>query len=211
MMQTDFLPRADDALRVWGENFLSVVKTSGEALPLTPDDLEVLRKRLADFQNTLAAQDAAKTGLRGMTTDKDDARARFGAEVRKLVRAIQGDAAVPVGLITNLGLKPHTGAHSHSAPVAPTKLIAQAASNGVHRLKWNRMGNKPNTTFLIEAQTGADPEWRIAGATTAANFTHSDQIPGVKITYRVRARRAGIMTAPSETAVVYENSPAVLK
>ena len=210
-MQTDFLPRPDGAFREWGENFLNVATQSGAGLPLTPAQRAELQNLLTDFADALTAQETAKAQLHSMTEGKDAARDQFDAAVRKVARVIQSDADVPNALKVGLGLKPHTGVRSRGIPVTPTNLRVQANANGVHRLIWNRLTNKPNTNFMIEAQIGDDPAWRLVGAVNAACFTHTGQPPGVRIAYRVAAHRAGKASVPSAATVVYDNSRVVLK
>ncbi len=210
-MQTDFLPRPDGAFREWGENFLNVATQSGAGLPLTPAQRAELQNLLNGFAAAMNAHETAKAHFHSMTEGKDAARDQFDAAVRKVARVIQSDAEVPDALKVGLGLKPHTGVRSRGAPVTPTDLRVQADANGDHRLAWNRLTNKPNTNFMIEAQIGDDPAWRLIGAANAARFTHTGQSPGVRIAYRVAAHRAGRASVPSAAAVLYDNARVVLK
>ena len=173
------------------------------ALPLTDAQREEAAALLADFDGAMTSLYAARNAHLSATSAKDAARARFTSEIRELVREIQGAPNVTTPLALALGLKPRKVPRVKSAPAAPQKLTAKAAPNGVHTLQWQRMGNKPNTTFEIEAQTGDSAAWQIVGSVTATRFTHYGQVPGVKITYRVTARRAKMVSAASNLATVY--------
>ena len=99
---------------------------------------------------------------------------------------------------------------SHSEPTAqPTSLLASPDSSGVNSLAWNRNGNKPATTFVIEAMLGASTTFEQIGTTTKTRFDHTGQTPGVKATYRVTAERADISSLPSQSVTVY-GSPVTL-
>ena len=55
---------------------------------------------------------------------------------------------------------------------------------------------------------GSATSFVVVGDTTAQRFAHTGQTPGVTVTYRVTASRAKMKSAPSQTAAVYNHSPA---
>ena len=88
----------------------------------------------------------------------------------------------------------------------PTNLVAYGTDIGINLLSWNRNGNKANTTFIIEAKIGAATTWQIVGTATKAEFKHTGQTPGQKVSYRVLARRPAGDSDFSNTAVVYDDA-----
>ena len=87
--------------------------------------------------------------------------------------------------------------------MTPTGLTAEEFSTGVNALNWNRAGNKPNTIFVIEAQSGTTTQWTEVGSVTATKFDHVGQTPGVKTAYRVMANRAGMKSVASPSVTLY--------
>ena len=88
-------------------------------------------------------------------------------------------------------------------PSAPSDLVATGTSDGTNHLKWKRNGNRQGTIFIIEGKIGAATTWSIVAAVTNSAYRHTNQTPGVKAEYRIKAKRGDLESGPSNTAVVY--------
>jgi hypothetical protein len=82
-------------------------------------------------------------------------------------------------------------------------LVATGTSDGTNSLKWNRSGNRQGTTFIIEAKIGDSNVWTMIDAVTNSTYKHKNQTPGVKVQYRVRAKRGDFESGYTNVAVVY--------
>ena len=202
-MPNDYLPKRDTELSLWLGNFITVAQANITLLAFLPADLMNLSNDNATFTGNVSQLNAAKETLKSATQNKNVARKKAVADARALARRVQSNAAVTPGLKSLLGLNPKTNKPGVVQPVTPTDLVADGYSNGVNELKWNRNGNHPSTVFLVEAQIGTATEFTQIGAVTAAKFTHSGVTPGMKVVYRVRARRRNVVSDPSNFATLY--------
>ena len=202
-MQNDYLPKPDAAFQLWLANFVSVAGGNVTALGITAADVTALSGAQATFSGNLGQVKTMQAAAKSAVSAKDGSRKTANAQVRSLVRKIQGNPAVTVALKNQLNINPRNTPKTHTPPAQPTQLLATPDVSGVNRLNWNRNGNKPTTTFVIEAMSGAATAFEPIGTTTKTKFEHTGQTPGVKVTYRVVAERADMSSVPSLPASVY--------
>ena len=202
-MQSDYLPKGKTQLQAWLTNFNTVANTNMTALGLTASDMTALNGAASGLSTSINVVKTAKASLKAATQGELGATKNVNSTVRGVVRRIQSNAAVSPALKASLGVNPRTAPKNHTPPVTPTGLMAEAYSNGVNSLRWNRAGNKPNTIFVIQAQSSASAEWVEVGSASATKFDHVGQTPGVKVAYRVLAKRAGMASVASPAVTVY--------
>ena len=116
------------------------------------------------------------------------------------IKSIDGLAS---NIIEELGLNANESNAGGSAPTAPADLVATGTSDGTNHLKWSRNGNRQGTMFVIEGKAGDASTWTMVDAVTSASYKHINQTPGVKIQYRIKAKRGDLESGNSNTAVVY--------
>ncbi len=104
--------------------------------------------------------------------------------------------------LREVGLDPHREP-SRTTPLAPTNLQVVASADGTNRLFWRAGDDVSSTLYDIEAQIGDNPNFVLVYTTGARKFDHKNQTPGVKITYRISARRRGISSGFSNLAQAY--------
>jgi hypothetical protein len=75
--------------------------------------------------------------------------------------------------------------------------------NGTNALTGKRNGNAPGTQFVIEAMIGAATAYALVDIVTTTKYDYRNQKPGVRVVYRVRARKSGNTSDPSNQAIVY--------
>ena len=146
-----------------------------------------------------ATKEAASAAVTGLKQKYKKALAAISA----LNTTLKGNKDAPAELVEMLGLDVDDGSLTAIVPVAPTDLVVTGSSNGVNLLKWKTGGNKPRTTFIVEAKIGAAPDYVFIKATTKTRFEHKNQTPGVKALYRVKAVHADLESDCSNEAVVY--------
>ncbi len=202
-MSSDYMPKGKTQLQAWLNNFNAVASANMATLGLTAADITALSGTTGGFTSSVAVVKTAKANLKAATQGETSATRTVNATVRGVVRRIQSNAAVSPSLKGSLGINPRNAPRNHAPPVTPTGLTAEGFSTGVNRLNWNRAGNKPNTIFVIEAQSGASTQWTEVGSVTATKFDHVGQTPGVKTAYRVTARRAGMASVASPAITLY--------
>jgi len=147
-------------------------------------------------QATKEAASAAVTGLKQKFK-------RALAAIAALNQTLKGNKDAPAELIEMLGLDVDDNSLTAIIPVAPTDLVVTGSSNGINLLKWSSGGNKPRTTYIVEAKIGDAPDYVFVKATTKTRFEHKNQTPGVKALYRVKAVHGDLESDCSNEAVVY--------
>ena len=203
-MSNNFFPDADAAFQAWLANFVSVAGANREQLALTTQDMTALNGVQSTFITNFAALETSKAATKGATSAKNGSRRNANNEVRLLVRRFQSIPGLSSTLKNQLGINPRTAKPTRTDPTQPTKLTVTPDASGINSLQWNRNGNKPNTTFVIEAMLGAATTFEQIGTTTKTKFEHTGQTPGVKATYRVIAERADMSSIPSQSVTAYD-------
>ena len=202
-MPDDYLPSAGAEFQLWLANFVTVAGANVAALGLLPADITALSGAQATFSGNLGQMKAMQASAKSAVANKDTSRKTVNNQVRSIVRRIQSNPAVTVALKNQLVINPRNKPKTHTPPAQPTSLLASPDSSGVNSLAWNRSGNKPTTTFVIEAMTGTATTFEQIGVTTKTKFDHTGQTPGVKVTCRVTAERADMSSLPSQSVTVY--------
>ncbi len=208
-MPDDYLPNNDAEFQLWLANFVTVAGANTAALGLLPADVTALSGAQSTFGGNLGQMKAMQASAKAAVATKITSRKAINNQVRTLVRRIQGNPAVSVALKNQLVINPRNTPKTHTPPAQPTSLLASPDTSGVNSLAWNRNGNKPSTTFVIEAMLGASTTFEAVGTTTKTRFDHTGQTPGMKATYRVIAERADMNSLPSQAVTVY-GSPVTL-
>jgi hypothetical protein len=187
---------------VWLTNFITVITAKKSQLPITDEQITALNDLRTSLEEKINQQAAAEEASRAATQTTASARTSGNSEISFFNTAFKNDKSIPEELLTEMGLKvaqPDTS----PAPAVPLELMVTANADGSNELKWKRNGNKQNTIFIIEAQTGGAGNWVQVGATSDTTFTHTGQQPGVEVAYRVKATRSKRESGWSNTAVAY--------
>lgn len=164
------------------------------------DDIKANRDVLAaDIADQRAKQDAATAATTKLRATRA-AGNRLAARVKQTMKL----GEVAENRIVDLGFNADDAVATPIGAQTPTELSVEGFSNGSNKMKFKRSGNKPNTIFTIEAKTGGAASFVIVGTTTTTTFNHTNQTPGVKVVYRVRAQRGnGGFSEYSNEAIVY--------
>lgn len=157
----------------------------------------------SDLDVGIDERQATKEAASAAVTALKQKYKRALAAIAALNQTLKGNKDAPAELIEMLGLDVDTGSLTAVIPVPPTDLVVTGNSNGVNLLKWNSGGNKPRTTYIVEAKIGDAPNYVFIKATTKTRFEHKNQTPGVKALYRVKAVHAELESDSSNEAVVY--------
>ena len=202
-MRDEFLPNADDDLKTWTTAFVNGVTVNAASLGITDGETDLLQDQQGDFANALANVAAKRAAYKAAVTMKNERRAALETGVRVVVRRIQASPTVPDTLRKTLGISVRDRVPSLHAPLAPTQLSVRGTDFGTNVLKWNRAENRAGTLFVVEAKAGASASFILVDVVKTTRYAHANQMPGVRIVYRVRARRGSTVSAPSNEGIVY--------
>lgn len=164
--------------------------------------------KLAEFQDTgnafiaaQAAQVAAEFAAKNATVAKNAAKQAWLDSAKAYNNEWQLSPLVTETIKSKMQLPVRTGPGSITAPVTPTDVIVTPNANGTVDVKWKRNGNSSATTFIIEQQSGSTWSGVFAATTTKAHM--SGFAPGVPATFRIRAVKGQMSSAPTPTFSIY--------
>lgn len=182
-----------------------ITKTDGKEADygLTKALVEQIIAANATFGADINAQALKKAEAKAATTKVNGSRENLDELYAKAKRTAK-DSGVSADKLAEINFEANDTGKSAISPQTPLDLLVEGFSSGKNALKWNRNGNKSGTIFIIEAKTGDESKYSIAGTTTKSTFDHKDQKPGVRMIYRVRAQRGDDFSEYSNEAVVYE-------
>lgn len=198
-----FYPTNDAQFSVWLGNFIAVANANLTALGMTTADITALTALKTDLDAKVAAAQTAQEAAVAATAARKVARKAVNDSVGPKGRIIGENPAISNALKEELGLRVRDTTPTPIIPVPPTDLAAQGLANGVNVLKWKSGGNKPGTLYIIEARIGAAAAFTMIDTVTSTRYEHKNQTPGVRVFYRIKAKRASSESNYSTEAVVY--------
>lgn len=202
-MAKPIYPSNDAEFALWFANLINKGATHKTTLKLTTEQLSALGEKLTAFNENLALKQQKREESVAQTALVKNLRDDLNKEVGLLNNGFKGIDGLPSNIIEELGLNVSDDRNAGSTPNAPADLVATGTSDGTNSLKFSRSGNRQGTTFIIEAKIGDSNSWVMMDAVTGSNYKHKNQTPGVKVQYRVKAKRGDLESGYSNTAVVY--------
>lgn len=190
-------------LAVFLSNFNTVADLNKSELNITSATLVELQAVKADLDARLTDRQAKQEAAIAATTALNQAVKTANSLIGSVNISVKSNKTVSASLIEALGLDANDDSFTTNVPVAPTDLIVEGRSNGINYIKWNAGGNKPRTTFILEAKTGNSADYAFVKALTKTRYEHKNQTPGVRVFYRVKAVSGDLESAYSNEAVVY--------
>lgn len=202
-MSQNFYKMSHPEFIIWMKNMLNVIE---ENVAITNIDAELITESKTtrnNLETNLGQRQALTDNLAGKNQEIKFNRKDLNKTAAKIQGLLKLNSNVPSSLIEQAGFNVDEGGRSSTAPNSPLDLVVTGSSDGVNRLKWVRNGNPQGTLFFIEAKIGNSDKWEIVDTVTVAKYEHVNQTPGVKIQYRIRAKRGTVESQPSNTATVY--------
>ncbi|MEQ1605775.1 MAG: fibronectin type III domain-containing protein [Pyrinomonadaceae bacterium] len=202
-MATRIYPVNDAEFAIWLKNFINKSNANLAALNMTAAQTADLQAKLTTFEGDLDLKQQKKEESVAQTALVKTERAELNKIVGLLNNGIKSIDGLAPNIIEEIGLNVNESTGSGSAPTAPSDLVVTGTSDGTNHLKWKRNGNRQGTIFVIEGKFGDAATWTIVDVVTSSNYDHTNQTPGVKAQYRIKAKRGDLESGPSNTAVVY--------
>lgn len=190
-------------LSVFMTNLNAMATAKKSELGISTDLLTDLTVGKTDLDVGIDERQATKEAASAAVTALKLKHKKALAAIAALNQTLKGNKDAPAELIEMIGLDVEDGSLTAIIPVAPADLVVTGSSNGINLLKWKSGGNKPRTTYIIEAKIGDATEYVFVKATSKTRFEHKNQTPGVKVLYRVKAVHGDLESSYSNEAVVY--------
>lgn len=191
------------AFTIFTANLLNQSEANKAILKFPPDDVSGLTTDNQSLETELLERQALADALAAKDVSIRETRNRMNKRVDTLQIDAKNNAEVSKSLLEMLGFDTDENKPSSSTPVPPTDLVVTGTSDGVNHLKWKRNGNRQGTLFVIEAKFGDSNAWVIVDVTTSVKYEHKNQTPGVKVQYRIKAKRGDAESTASNIAIVY--------
>jgi hypothetical protein len=198
-----YYPVNDAEFALWLANFTNKSIANKSALGITNDQITVLETGLAEFNTDLAMKQQKQEESVAQTSKVRDSRKSLNKLVGQLNSLFKTNSAVSSSLIEELGLNSKDSNLNATSAGTPSDLVVTGTSDGINHLKWNRGNNKQGTMFIVEAKIGDALTFVIVDAVTSSFYEHTNQNPGIKTQYRIKAKRGEITSGYSNVGVVY--------
>lgn len=199
----DYIPASDAVLLIWLQNFIDVANANLASTGLTAGQMTALNDLYTAFTTAFGVQQAALVAARNATMTKMQERDAVIAAVRQLAQIVQKHPGATDQLKNQLGLTVPPGPPVPVVPNVPSGLEGAVGRQGQIFLKWDKNGNKPGTTYILEMRVGLEGPWSFVAAVTRSKYTDVGREPGVFIQYRVHAVRTNKSSLYSDMASVY--------
>lgn len=199
----DYIPKPDQEAVAYLDTLITALEANEVAYGGVADDFASLRTLHTAFEDALNVSNTKKGEAQIAVANKDAARLDLEAAVRPEVAQIQVNPAVLDADRVTAGIPIRDTVRTFSNPITPTDLVAVADAAGTNTLKWDDAGNATGIQYVVEGKVGAAAGFSTVDVVTARTYRHTGQTPGVKVEYRIRARRGNAISDPSNVAVVY--------
>lgn len=187
---------ANEKFHQFAENFV----TYAEDLGFTPTDAEAVTASVDEFDQALMASNIAKDAAKNAVASKDAAFATTNQFVRTWVDRVIVSPTGTSEIFGKLGIVPYT---SSAGPVVPPVNVSAAPNaDGTCRIAWGRSTNANGTVWVVESKSGAG-DWEFEAISTSVKFVDLNAEAGAPKSYRIRAQRNGVTSAPSPEASIY--------
>ena len=166
--------------------------------------------KVAELENDNAELKAALLSIKNLQDMLDSKiqsvktiRAKMDNSVEKFEKNAANNETVSKSLMELLGFDIKTQHFGIPGISVPIELFVNGTSDGINHLKFNRNANRQGTNFIIEAKIADSTSWVIIDVITNTKYDHKNQTPGVRVQYRVRAKRGELESTASNIATVY--------
>lgn len=196
MKPTDFAPIFKEMVTIYENNKAE--------LGIPNDELVDYQTASAALNDSISNYHAKKDAFEAAGAAMRDAHllaADFADSRNKMIKANK-KISNPIKESLNISTKVGNAA-VNLTPNEPTDLTVIGFYNGINRLTWKRNGNTQNTPFIIEHRFNETEAWQYLDVITATKYEHIGQTPGVKIYYRIIAKRSKTKSGHSNIAVAY--------
>ncbi len=196
----DGLPANNRELIAQITTFVSAATPAPAEYGTDTAELGVLTTQKNALQTAENEKDAAKLAYDGKVTAAETAR----GNLEDLWRPVRRDAYAHADdqELRQAGLDPHKSP-SKTDPQPPVELVVVVLDGGkTNRLAWGKGANGDGTQWVIEVLLGAATSWQQVDVWESRKYLHTGRTPGEKAVYRIRARRRGILSEPSNEAAV---------
>jgi hypothetical protein len=198
----DWIEKSDSGFQGQVAQVVPALVSDPAAVGLVADDVSGLAALRADFNTKLAAALAAKAALANAVAEKDASRATLQNTLRGLAKRIQADPTVTDDARRAAGIPVPDRVRSTNAPITPSQLVAVEDGSSAALVSWNSNGNTSGIRYVVEKRVGNAGEWSLVDVVSATKKHVVGLTPGIRVDFRVKARRGAVDSDPSSVSSV---------
>lgn len=195
-----------ERLGVVGTQMSTELNATPAAFGVTVAQAAELDTALTNFTDARTNVENKKAELRAAVEEQNAYRDALVSTMGFLSKDIYNNPSVTPAMIALLGLEPRDTSYTSAIPYTPTGFEATPNADGSVNFKWNRNGNSPRATFIIE-QKNPGGEWSVLTTTTKTKVSLFGFNPGEEKWFRVYATVNGQVSAPSFEDPIYAAAP----
>lgn len=196
----DWIPKPDLGAQAKYAVTVPALVATPTAYGLVTGDVDELAALRTAFDDALAATVVAKSALASAVADKDAARSALEIQLRPLVARAQLAAVTTDAARNTAGIPVRDTVRSILAPIAPAVLVAVADGATAARLSWNSNGNGAGVDYVVEKMVNSTGGWVLVDVLRRTSLDVSGLGAGVRVDFRVSARRGQVTSAASNIA-----------
>ncbi len=197
---------SDKEIPSYTDNFNKEADTYKTELKIAIEDITILNNTALDFQTKLNASVAAQIAATEAVVAKNNSRKALEETYKEYIAKFQADKQLPDTIRAALKITIKDTTPTPRIPHQPQDLVVKGIPEGENQLNWDAGENKPGMMYQIEAQTDVNVGFVLVDVVTKTKYDHKHQTPGVRVDYRVRAKRDDELSIPSNIATVYPDN-----
>ena len=199
-----YIPNSEKARRDMAVNMTNAIRNDLVKYGVSQTLFDDLDAKVIDLVAKMTANDVAHDDAQAARAAKDTAMVVMIKILRIVAQIIQNYPEITPELLEAAGLHEHDKIPTPIVLYVPDSLTAEGDDKGDNRLRWKAGENKPHIMYAVEAKIDPSPDFVMIDVVTKTNYVHKGQTPGVRVSYRVRAKKNEAVSAPSNVATVYE-------
>lgn len=204
IIRRDYVPEREAEFQIWLNNFITVANANLAQTGLTAGQMTELNDLSTDYSVLFGSHLSAWNVAKSLTPPKNAALEAVISKVRELAQIVQKHPGASAQLKTELQITvPGPVPAPPVIPEAPSSLNATLNSLGYVTLKWDKNGNKPGTSYILEFREGTSGPFQFLASVTKSKYVDTGRAAGVEGQYRVHAVRASGSSGYSPLATIY--------
>lgn len=201
-MTGNYYPAKDSEFAIWLGNFVTNAQANLAVLGLVAADIDPIKALSTTLNAMLNDVENKKAALAAAVESKDATKDSVLQKVRIVVNKIQANPSVPSSTKALLGINTGDGGSTPQQAISPSDLVAELLGDGSVELDWSRNGNGRSVQFAIEYNAKEGDEWQLLDVVSKTSYIHKGVKLGSSYRYRVKTRKAGEESQPSNIAYI---------
>jgi len=204
MANNSYIPNKEKDRRDFAVNMANAIRNDLIKYGVSQGVFDDLDAKVTGLVDKMTASEVAQDAAQAATAAKEMAMKAMLTALRITAQIIQNYPEITPDLLEAAGLPVHDTIPTPVVLYTPEALTAVANDKGESHLDWKAGENKPRTMYAVEGKISPATEFSLIDVVTKTGYIHKEQTPGVRVSYRVRAKKDEEVSSASNVATVYE-------